>query len=106
MIEINRSKYYSFHQATADRAFLIDFGHKTVRLSLCQLLSLRHKLKTIAIEDHFDGDLNKHGFEILLLCNKEHLFILNTLEILDLTELVESSLVKLGLAQPAHVALV
>ncbi|RUA18019.1 MAG: hypothetical protein DSY83_03115, partial [Flavobacteriia bacterium] len=70
----------------------------TIRMSLCQLLSLRHKVLSISLEAHFDGDLNKHGFEVLLLCNKEHLFILNTLEILDLKSLVEHSFVALGLS--------
>jgi len=61
-------------------------------------LALREKVNAIPIEDHFDGSLNKHGFEILLLCNKEHLLILNTLEILDLKELVEKGFVALGLS--------
>lgn len=67
-------------------------------MSLCQLLSLRQKVMSISIESHFDSDLNKHGFEVLLLCNKEHLFILNTLEILDLKKLVDNGFVALGLS--------
>ncbi|WP_421808606.1 hypothetical protein [Flagellimonas sp.] len=67
-------------------------------MSLCQLLSLRHKVMSINIESHFDSDLNAHGFEVLMLCNKEHLFILNTLEVLDLKKLVSNSFVSLGLS--------
>lgn len=67
-------------------------------MSLCQLLSLRQKVMSISIESHFDSDLNKHGFEVLLLCNKEHLFILNTLEVLDLKKLVDNGFVALGLS--------
>ncbi|MCK0161486.1 hypothetical protein [Allomuricauda sp. F6463D] len=52
----------------------------------------------IAIEDHFHGDLNAHGFEVLLLCNKKHLFILNTLEILDLKNLIDQSFISMGLS--------
>jgi hypothetical protein len=33
-----------------------------------------------------------------MLCNKEHLFILNTLEVLDLKKLVSNSFVSLGLS--------
>ncbi|WP_228236326.1 hypothetical protein [Allomuricauda sp. M10] len=98
MVEIYRSKYYSLHQAANERAFYLDLGQKTVRMSLCQLLSLRHKVLSISIETHFDSDLNKHGFEVLMLCNKEHLFILNTLEIIDLKNLVEHGFVALGLS--------
>lgn len=88
---IYQSKFYIFYQSDTDRCFYLDFGQKIVRLSFCQLLGLRHKINSISIESHFDSDLNKHGFEILTLCNKEHLFLLNTLEVLDLKELVNNS---------------
>jgi hypothetical protein len=76
----------------------VDFGQKMIRMSLCQLLSLRYKVMSIPIENHFDSDVNKHGFEVLLLCNKEHLFVLNTYEILDLKQFVEQSFISLGLS--------
>lgn len=95
---IVQSTYYTLYQATNERCFYIDFGQKTVRLSLCQLLALRHKVMNITIEDHFDSDLNAHGFEVLILCNKEHLFVLNTLEILDLKNLIVQSFVEIGLS--------
>lgn len=98
---IFQSTYYTLYEAADERCFYIDFGQKIVRMSLCQLLALRHKVINIAIEDHFDSDLNAHGFEVLMLCNKEHLFVLNTLEILDLKKLVSYSFVSLGLSVDA-----
>lgn len=95
---IFQSTYYSLYQGDRERSYYVDFGHKLVRMSLCQLLALRHKVHSIPIEDHFDANLNKHGFEVLLLCNKEHLLILNTLEILDLKSLVDEGLIALGLS--------
>lgn len=95
---ICKSEYYIFYQSESERCFYIDFGSKTIPLSLCQLLSLRHKINAIPIEHHFDSTLNKHGFEILQLCNKAHLFILTTLEILDLNYLLDQSFIALGLA--------
>ncbi|MBO6587710.1 MAG: hypothetical protein VX772_02085 [Bacteroidota bacterium] len=95
---IVQSTYYTLYQAADERCFYLDFGQKIVRMSLCQLLSLRHKVMSINIESHFDSDLNAHGFEVLMLCNKEHLFILNTLEVLDLKKLVSNSFVSLGLS--------
>ncbi|MFN4762314.1 hypothetical protein ACKGJN_04250 [Gillisia sp. Q332] len=59
-------------------------------MSFCQLLSLRQKLINIDLETHFN-DRNLHGMEVLMLCNKEHLFIFNTLEILDLKELLNNT---------------
>ncbi|MEM9647852.1 MAG: hypothetical protein AAF969_05175 [Bacteroidota bacterium] len=98
MNTIYRSTYYTLYQASNDRCFYIDFGQKVVRVSFCQLLAIRHKVRSIAIEDHFDGDMNKHGFEVLQLCNKKHLFVLNTLEIIDLKELMEQGFSLLGLS--------
>ena len=95
---IVQSTYYTLYQAADERCFYLDFGQKIVRMSLCQLLSLRHKVMSINIESNFDSDLNAHGFEVLMLCNKEHLFILNTLEVLDLKKLVSNSFVSLGLS--------
>ncbi|MDF0715145.1 hypothetical protein PY092_03195 [Muricauda sp. 334s03] len=96
-----KSTYYTLYQSTAERRYYIDFGQKMVRISLCELLSLRHKIMSISIEDHFDSDLNSHGFEVLMLCNKEHLFILNTLEVLDLKTLIDNGFVALGLSARA-----
>lgn len=98
MTVVYRSKFHTLFQSDLDRCFFIDFGPKTVKLSFCQLLALRHKIFSISIEDHYDSDLNKHGFEILMLCNKEHLFLLNTLEVLDLRSLVHNSFILLGIA--------
>lgn len=88
---IYNSKFYTLYQSDEERCFFLDLGQKTIRLSFCQLLALRHKVMTISIESHFDSDLNKHGFETLMLCNKEHFFVLNTLEILDLRCLIDYS---------------
>lgn len=95
---IVQSTYYTLYQDSQQRCFFVDFGQKMVRMSLCQLLSLRQKVMSISIESHFDSDLNKHGFEVLMLCNKEHLFILNTFEILDLKRMVSQGFVAMGLS--------
>lgn len=95
---IYQSKYYTLYLAEKERRFYIDFGQKAIPMNLCQLIALRHKVMSISIEDHFDSDLNKHGFEVLLLCNKEHLFVLNTLEILDLKNLVDHGFAAMGIS--------
>jgi len=98
MSPVYQTKFYTLFQSDTDRCFYIDFGQKIVKLSFCQLLGLRYKINSISIEDHFDSDLNKHGFEILMLCNKDHLFLLNTLEVLDLKQLLSHSFILLGMA--------
>ena len=49
---IFKSTYYTLYQAVDQRCFYLDFGQKIVRMSLCQLLSLRHKVMNIDIENH------------------------------------------------------
>ncbi len=98
MTTVYSSKFYTFYQSDTGRCYYIDFGQKLVKLSFCQLLALRQRIQTISIEDHFDSNMNKHGFEILMLCNKEHLFLLNTFEILDLMELLGNAFAVLGIS--------
>ena len=86
---VYKSKFYTLSHADNERCFYLDIGPRTLRLSFCQLLALRHKLFSIPIESHFYSDLNKHGFELIFLCNKEHLLLLDTLEILDMRELLQ-----------------
>jgi len=93
------SKFYTLYQSDKEKCHYLDMDQKTIKLSFCQFLALRTKVQNISIEDHFDSDLNKHGFEVLVLCNKEHLFVLNTLELLDLKSLVEYSFVSLDVDQ-------
>ncbi|MDT0643441.1 hypothetical protein RM553_11420 [Zunongwangia sp. F363] len=84
------SQYFTSYQCDKGRCFYVDFNHKIVKLSFCQLLAFRQQVKNINPESHFNGK-NKHGLEILMLCNREHLFILNTMEVLDLQELVHGT---------------
>lgn len=90
-----QSKFYTLYQSDKEKCHYLDMNQKTIKLSFCQFLALRTKVRNISIEEHFDSDLNKHGFEVLMLCNKEHLFVLNTVELLDLKSLVEYSLISL-----------
>lgn len=90
---IHSSKFYALYQAPQERCFYIDMGQKTVQLRFCQLLALRRKVMDIQIAAHFEPEGNKHGLEILTLCNKEHLFVLNTLELIDLKALIQESFV-------------
>lgn len=97
------SEYYFFYQSDKERCFYIDLGQQTVRFSFCQLLSFRQLIWSIRIENHFDADLNPHGFEIISLCNTEHLFILNTLEILDIKKLINEAFTILYLTEDSAV---
>lgn len=86
-----KSYYFASYQCDQGRCFYIDFGHKQVKLTFCQLLSLRHKILRVDLAAHFDKTQNNAGIEIISLCNREHLFIFDTLQILDLKELIKTS---------------
>ena len=86
-----KSYYFSSYQCDHSRSFCIDFGHKQVKLSFCQLLSIRQKVQAIDISSHFDKELNHGGIEILTLCNREHVFVLDTLQVIDLQRLLRAT---------------
>ncbi len=85
------SKYYASYQSIKDRCFFIDFGHKTVKVSFCQLLSLRHKAKKLSSHEHLEYMLNHCDVTLLTFCDKEHLILLDTLQVLDFTELIQGT---------------
>lgn len=86
-----KSYYFASYQCDSSRSFYLDFGHKKVKLTFCQLLSIRQKINAINLDSHFDKDQNYNGIEILTLCNREHLFILDTLQVIDLKELIKAT---------------
>lgn len=91
-----QSQYFSSYQSDKGRCFYIDFGHKMVKMSLCQLLAFRQQVKIIDLDAHISGE-NHHGMEIITLCNREHIFIINTREALDLRELMKGTFAMLEL---------
>lgn len=91
-----QSRQYTSYQCDKGRCFYIDFQGKTVKFSFCQLLALRQQVRKIDLNAHFSGE-NKHGLEILILCNREHIFILDTSEVIDILNLVHGTFVMLEL---------
>ncbi|WP_160114644.1 hypothetical protein [Aquimarina sp. AU474] len=85
------STYYTSYQSTKDRCFYIDFGHKMVKVSFCQLLSLRYKAKQLSSHDHLEYMLSHCDVTLLTFCDKEHVIILDTLQVLDFTELIQGT---------------
>lgn len=93
---LHQSKNFTSFQCDKTRAFYLDFGHKTIKLSFCQFLAFRQQVKNIDLDAHFSGK-NLHGMEILVLCNRSHIFIFNTIECIALKELVQGSFAMLEL---------
>ncbi len=91
-----QSRFFSSYQSDRDRHFVFDFGYKTIRLSFCQLLAFRQKVLNMDLDAHF-SDENKHGLEILVLCNREHMFILDTHEVIDLKACMKGTFAMLEL---------
>ena len=91
-----QSRYFSSYQSDRDRKFVFDCGHKCIQLSFCQLLAFRQKVLRIDLDAHFTGE-NKHGIEILVLCNKEHILVFDTHQVIDLKEFMKGTFAMLEL---------
>lgn len=90
MNQLYKSNNFASYQCDARRCFFLVYGDRTVQLSFCQLLAFRQRVKAIDLNSHFDNT-NYHGLEILTICNREHLLILNTLEVIELKELMKAT---------------
>lgn len=90
------SRYFTSYQSDKDRRFVFDFGHKIIQLSFCQLLAFRQSVLKIDLDTHFSGQ-NEHGTEILVLCNREHIFVFDTLQVIDLKEFIKGTFTMLEL---------
>lgn len=84
------STYFRSYQCDTQRCFFLVYGEKVLKLSFCQLLAFRTKVNSIDLDAHFNGS-NTHGIEILSLCNREHLLILDTYQVIDLKELLKAT---------------
>ncbi len=93
---LHQAQHFTAYQCDHSRAFVIDFGHKQVTFTFCQFLAFRHQVKNIDLSKHFSGE-NKHGFEIMVLCNRKHIFIFNTHECIALKDLLKGSFTMLEL---------
>lgn len=85
------SKYYTSYQSSIDRCFYIDFGHKKVKISFCQLLSLRYKAKQMSSPEFIENLLDHNDTVLLALCDKEHLILLDTLMVLDFVDFIKGT---------------
>lgn len=90
MRSLYQSKHYTSYQCDRGRNFIFEFEHKVIKLSFCQLLAFRQKVKNINLDTHFNGE-NNHGLEFVFLCNREHMFIFNTHEIIELKEFIQGT---------------
>ena len=91
MEKLFTSKYYTTYQSKEDRCFYIDFGHKVVKLSFCQLLGLRYKAKQLSAQESLEDMLNNHNITLLTFCDKKHMILLDVLQVLDFTELIQGT---------------
>ncbi|MGW1454045.1 hypothetical protein ACWBC2_03545 [Salegentibacter agarivorans] len=93
---LHQSQFFTSYQCDKQRCFFIEFPHKTIQLGFCQFLAFRQQVKEIDLDSHFNGQ-NPHGLEMLMLCNRQHFFVLNTLECIDLKEFITGSFAMLEL---------
>lgn len=97
MEQLFTSKYYKSYQSKTERCFYLDLGRKRVKVSFCQLLGLRYKIKQLSTPEHLEYMINHCDVTLLSFCDKEHIILLDTLQVLDFTELIQGTFVMLEL---------
>ncbi len=102
---LHESTYFKLRQCDLKRCFLFETEHKTVHLTFCQLLGLRKNVRKLDLEAHFDEEQNKSGIDILIFCNREHVLILDTYQIIDLKDFMEEAFAILECAPLAQLEL-
>ncbi len=102
MEQLFASKYYTSYQDVKARCFYLDCEYKIVKLSFCQLLNLRNKVKQLSSPEHIEYMLNHSDVTLLTFCDKEHILILDTLQILDLKELIQATFAIMELETSIH----
>src|SRR5699024_4096378 len=88
---IVHSTYFTLHQCDQQRCFNFQVAHKSATLTFCQLLNLRNRVNAMDLEAHFDSERNPNGLEILTFCNRRHLIVLNTYDVIDLKEMMTAA---------------
>jgi len=91
MDQIFSSTYFTSFQSSSNSSFYIDFGHKTIEMSFCQLLSLRHKAKQLSSNEHIEYMLAYQDVTLLTFCDREHIVLLDTLQLLDFVALIQGT---------------
>ncbi|WP_196887478.1 hypothetical protein [Aureivirga sp. CE67] len=88
---LHTSTYFSSYQDAENQLFYIDFGNKIVTLTFHEFLHLKHKIRFMSSPRYLELVINSRNIEILTLCNRKHLFILDVPQILDLQNLVQNT---------------
>jgi hypothetical protein len=88
---VHQSQYFEIFQCDLKRCFCFQTENKCVHLSFCQLLALRKKVNDINLETHFYQEENPSGIEILFFCNREHVLVLDTYQVIDLKRLIDTT---------------
>lgn len=68
--------------------YLFNFHEKEILLNFCELLKFRNRIESIPIDAHFYNDHS--GIEIVTLCNRQHLLILETIDIVSLKKIMNT----------------
>ncbi|OED46110.1 hypothetical protein AB832_01045 [Flavobacteriaceae bacterium (ex Bugula neritina AB1)] len=102
MDQLFASKYYTSYQDVDARCFYLDFGHKIVKVSFSQLLHLRYKIKQLSSYEHIEYMFNYCDVTLLTFCDKEHMLLLDALQVLDLKELIQGTFAMLDWSIPAQ----
>ena len=68
--------------------YLFNFHEKEILLKFCELLKFRNRIESINIDAHFFNDHS--GIEIVTLCNRREILILETSDVVTLKKIMNT----------------
>jgi hypothetical protein len=92
----------SIHQSDSENCWYIDFAGKVAKFDYRCLLKLKKAIYAIDIEALLLKNTKSADLEIVFICACDHCYVLSTLEIIAMKELLEGTFVMLQLNNILH----
>ncbi len=101
-VEVFQTSNGAVFQSDKENCWYIDFAGKLARFDYRSLMKLRKAVYAIDIEMILMNSEKTADLEIVFICACDHCYVLNTLQILAIRELIEGTFVMLELNRILH----
>lgn len=101
-VEVFQTSNGSVFQSDKENCWYIDFAGKLARFDYRSMMKLRKAVYAIDIEKILLNSEKTADLEIVFICACDHCYVLNTLQILAIRELIEGTFVMLELNRILH----
>jgi hypothetical protein len=102
LTEVFKTASGSIHQSDKEGCWYVDFGGKLARFDYRSLLLLKKSVYNINIEELLLKSTKSADIEIVFICACDHCYVLDTMEIIAMKELLQGTFVMLELNHIIH----